>query len=80
MHCWIFCVFGRAQKQDRLLLESIGRVNLAQCGTFKYQNTHIQLNNPQEGDEKQIERHKQAEGAADVGDGLALCRRHEQVR
>lgn len=49
-------------------------------GPLNTPNTHIQLNNPQEGDEKQIEGHKQAEGAADVGDGLALCRRHEQVR
>lgn len=37
-------------------------------------NTHIQLNNPQEGDEEQIECHKETEGAADIRDGLALCR------
>lgn len=43
-------------------------------------NTHIQLNNPQKGDEEQIERHEETEGAADIRDGLALCRRDKHVR
>lgn len=44
------------------------------------QDTHIQLDYPQEGDEEQVKGHKQAEGAADVRDDLALGRRHKQVR
>lgn len=43
-------------------------------------NTHIHLDNPQKGDEEQVERHEEAEGAADIGDGLALCGRDKHVR
>lgn len=49
-------------------------------GHRSQQHTHIQLDDPQEGDEEQVKGHKQAEGAADVGDDLALARRHEKVR
>lgn len=43
-------------------------------------NAHIQLNDPQEGDEEQVERHKETEGAPDIRDGLALFGRYKQVR
>ena len=41
--------------------------------------THIQLYNPEERDEEEVEGNKETEGAADVGDGLALCRWNQQV-
>ena len=44
--------------------------------------THVQLNDPEQGDEEQVEGDEQTEGAADVGDGPALLRqrRWEEVR
>lgn len=42
--------------------------------------THIQLNNPQKGDEEQVEGHEETEGASDVRDGLALGGWYQQVR
>lgn len=43
--------------------------------------THIQLNDPEQGDEEQIEGNKETEGAADIRDSLALLRRwQEKVR
>lgn len=42
-------------------------------------DTHVQLNEPQKGDEEQVECHKETEGAADIRDGLALCRWYKQV-
>lgn len=50
------------------------------CVCFTELNTYIQLNNPKEGDEEKIERHKETEGAADIRNGFALRRRHQQVR
>lgn len=42
----------------------------------------VQLNDPEQGDEEQVEGDEQTEGAADVGDGPALLRqrRWEEVR
>lgn len=34
--------------------------------------THIQLDDPEQGDEEQVEGHEEAEGAAHVGDGFLL--------
>lgn len=52
--------------------------SLQVCWTWM--ETHVQLNNPQKGDEEQIERHKEEEGAPHVGDGSALRGWHQQVR
>lgn len=41
--------------------------------------TYIQLDDPEEGDEEEVESDEEAEGAADIGDGLPLCRRGGQV-
>lgn len=40
--------------------------------------THIQLNDPEQGDEEQIEGNKETEGAADIRDSLALLRRRQE--
>lgn len=48
--------------------------------SWTWMETHVQLNNPQKGDEEQIERHKEEEGAPHVGDGSALRGWHQQVR
>lgn len=37
--------------------------------------THIELDDPQEGDEEQVKGDKETEGAADVRDGLAFLQR-----
>lgn len=42
--------------------------------------SHVELNNPQQGYEEQVEGHKETEGAAHVRNGLALCKRYIQVR